>query len=112
MESGGTAAKARRLASKHALLLIIVAAVLLRLAFTPLTAHLPNGLTDEGFWKHWMRFIRSDGVLNIFRTTDTDYVGYHWVLWLMTLVWDALGGSYSDQDTPFHIFVISQSTQW
>ena len=95
----------QRLASEHALLLIIVAAVLLRVALTPLTAHLPNGLTDEGFWKHWMRSIHSDGVLNIFRTTQTDYVGYHWVLWLMTLAWDAAGGSYSDKDTPLHIFV-------
>jgi dolichyl-phosphate-mannose-protein mannosyltransferase len=93
------------LTTAHSLLLLIVAAVLVRLALTPLTAHLPNGLTDEGFWKYWMRFIDSDGVLNIFRTTDTDYVGYHWVLWLMTLVWDAVGGSYSDNDKPFHIFV-------
>ena len=102
---GAWAVRVQRLASEHALLLIIVAAVLLRLALTPLTAHLPNGLTDEGFWKHWMRSIHSDGVLNIFRTTQTDYVGYHWVLWLMTLAWDAAGGSYSDKDTPLHIFV-------
>lgn len=95
----------RRLISAHQLLLLIVVAVLVRLALTPLTANLPNGLTDEGFWKHWMRAIHNDGVLNIFRTTNTDYVGYHWVLWLMTLAWDAVGGSYSEQDTPLHIFV-------
>ncbi len=91
--------------SEHRLLLLVVAAVLVRLALTPLTANLPNGLTDEGFWNHWMRYIHSDGVLNIFRTTDTDYVGYHWVLWLLTIVWDLGGGSYSSDDTPFHIFI-------
>ncbi len=52
-----------------------------------------------------MRAIHSDGVLNIFRTSETDYVGYHWVLWLMTLAWDTGGGSYAEGDTPLHIFV-------
>lgn len=98
-------APSQRFISAQPLLLLVVAAVVTRLALTPVTAHLPNDLTDEGFWKHWMRHIHSDGVLNIFRTTDTDYVGYHWVLWVMTLIWDAFGGSYWEHDQPLHIFV-------
>ena len=42
-----------------------------------------------------MEHIHSGGVLNIFRTTNTDYVGYHWVLWLLTLVYEVMGGPYN-----------------
>lgn len=86
-------------------LTLLLAALLLRVALMPVTAHLPNGLTDEGFWKHWMKIIHERGVLNIFRASETDYVGYHWVLWLMSEFWDLFGGSYSNSDTPLHIFV-------
>lgn len=91
---------------RHPLVTTIVLALALRLALAPLTAHLPNGLTDEGFWKHWMQAIDQDGVLNIFRTTDTDYVGYHWVLWALSLVYRAMGGSsYSNSDQLLHLLV-------
>ena len=93
-------------ARRHPLATIIVCAVALRLALSPLTANLPNGLTDEGFWKYWMQAIDRHGILNIFRTTDTDYVGYHWVLWALTWVYRALGGSsYSNSDPLLHILV-------
>ncbi len=97
--------RARQLLRDHPLAAIVVVGVLLRLALTPLTAHLPNGLTDEGFWKHWMEAIDAHGVLNIFRTTDTDYVGYHWVLWTLNLVYRLNGGPYSDNDFALHILV-------
>ena len=91
---------------RHPLATIIVFALALRFALAPLTAHLPNGLTDEGFWKHWMQAIDQHGVLNIFRTTDTDYVGYHWVLWVVSLVYRGLdGSSYSDSDPLLHLLV-------
>ncbi|MEP6871136.1 MAG: hypothetical protein ABI939_04715, partial [Anaerolineaceae bacterium] len=54
--------------SDHPLVTIILVALLARVALMPLWAHLPNGLTDEGFWKHWMEHIHSGGLLNIFRT--------------------------------------------
>ncbi len=65
---------------KGQLLAIFALAIGVRLALTPLYARLPNGTLDEGFWTHWMQRIHEHGVLNIFRTSDTDYVGYHWVL--------------------------------
>jgi hypothetical protein len=89
----------------HPLATIIAAGLAVRVALLPLTARLPNNLTDEGFWKHWMEIIHRDGVLNIFRASDTDYVGYHWVLWLLTLVYDVMGGPYTDDDFSLHILV-------
>ena len=68
------------------LIAIVLAALLLRVALLPLYARLPNGYLDEGFWKFWMQTIHEHGVLNIFRATDPDYVGYQWVLWLLSLV--------------------------
>lgn len=78
---------------------------MLRLALTPLYAYLPNGLLDEGFWKHWMEYIHRDGFLNIFRSTDTDYVGYHWVLWALALIYDVIGGPYTQTTPSLHILV-------
>lgn len=90
---------------RHPLATLIVVALAVRFALTPLYAYLPNGLLDEGFWKHWMQAINEDGVLNIFRTTDTDYVGYHWVLWLLAIVYDVIGGPYTQTTPSLHILV-------
>ena len=90
---------------RHPLAAIIAAGMVVRIALLPLTARLPNNLTDEGFWKHWMDIIDREGVLNIFRESNTDYVGYHWVLWLLTLVYDVMGGPYTNDDFSLHILV-------
>jgi hypothetical protein len=91
--------------SRWWLITIIVAGVAVRFALTPLYAHLPDGTLDEGFWKHWMEHIHRYGVLNIFRTTDTDYVGYHWVLWFLAWVYDVIGGPYTQTTPSLHILV-------
>jgi Gpi18-like mannosyltransferase len=90
---------------RHPLLAIILLGIALRLALTPLYANLPDGLLDEGFWKHWMQRIDEHGVLNIFRVSDTDYVGYHWVLWLLSIVYDWIGGPYTQTTPSLHILV-------
>ncbi len=87
------------------LALILVAAVVLRGALAPLYAHLPNGYLDEGFWKYWMQRIHDHGVLNIFRTSDTDYVGYHWVLWILSIAYAAIGGPYAQTTPTLHLLV-------
>ncbi len=98
----------RRPTSRHvagvpsALSWILFAALILRIALTPLYAHLPHGYLDETLWKHWMRVSHDAGVLNIFRATDTDYVGYHWILWLLSLPYAALGGNWSATDPALH----------
>lgn len=91
--------------SRRALFAILAAGLVVRLALTPLYAHLPDGLLDEGFWKHWMQRIQEHGVLNIFRTSDTDYVGYHWVLWMLSIVYGWIGGPYTQTTPSLHILV-------
>src|SRR6476660_8593731 len=88
---------------KHrALIAIIIAALLLRAALVPLYARLPDGYLDEGFWTFWIRNIHEHGVLNIFRVTDPDYVGYQWVLALLSAIFAAFGGSYANDQPARH----------
>ncbi len=87
------------------LLAIVAVGLAVRVALTPLYANLPNGTLDEGFWKHWMQRIHEHGVLNIFRTSDTDYVGYHWVLWILATIYDWIGGPYTQTAPTLHILV-------
>jgi Gpi18-like mannosyltransferase len=94
-----------RAVSRRPLLALICAALALRAALTPLYAYLPNRFLDEGFWKFWMQNIHDHGVLNIFRTTDTDYVGYHWVLWGLAWIYGLIGGPYTQTAPALHVLV-------
>ncbi|MGA2284980.1 MAG: glycosyltransferase 87 family protein [Dehalococcoidia bacterium] len=76
------------------LIALLVVAIAIRLPLLPLWAYQDKGFTDEGFWKNWMVAIHQHGLLNIFRTTDTDYVGYHYVLWLLARINGIIGGSW------------------
>src|SRR5690242_17318870 len=104
--TGRTSTPARKDAPlPRALLAIVAAALAVRFALVPLYARLPNGYLDETLWKHWMRTSHDAGVLNIFRATPTDYVGYHWILWLLSLPYAALGGNWSATDPALHALV-------
>jgi Gpi18-like mannosyltransferase len=94
-----------RPSNKRALIALFAIALGVRLALTPLYAHLPNGTLDEGFWKNWMERIHQHGVLNIFRTSDTDYVGYHWILWPLATIYGWIGGPYTQTTPSLHILV-------
>src|SRR6266566_2126768 len=87
------------------LIAIVLTAMVVRVALLPLYARLPNGYLDEGFWTFWMRTIHEHGVLNIFRATDPDYVGYQWVLWLLSLIFGAIGGNYGSDEPTLHVLV-------
>jgi dolichyl-phosphate-mannose-protein mannosyltransferase len=88
---------------------LLAGALAVRIALTPLYAYLPNGYLDEGFWKDWMLAIHRHGVLNIFRNSDTDYVGYHWVLWALASVYALIGGSYTPTSPSLHVLVKTPS---
>ena len=94
-----------RAATPWPLFFVLAGALALRLALTPLYANLPDGTLDEGFWMHWMERIEQHGVINIFRTSDTDYVGYHWVLWLLNLVYAPFGDRYDPHAPGLHLLV-------
>ena len=88
---------------------IVAAALALRLTLAPAYARLPDGYLDEWFWTSWMFAIHDHGVLNVFRTTEANYVGYQWVLWLLSLVYGAIGGAYRLGDPKLHLLVKAPS---
>jgi uncharacterized membrane protein len=76
------------------LAILIGVALAIRLVLLPLYAYLPGEALDSYAWKRWMEAIDRDGVLNVFRVTRTDYVGYHWVLAALAKVYGWFGGEY------------------
>ncbi len=86
--------------------LVLLLGLLVRIPFIPLFAYQADGSTDEADWKRWMQIIHEQGVLNIFRTPDTNYVGYHWVLWLLSFPYGWLGGTYGGGNGGlFHVLI-------
>jgi hypothetical protein len=83
----------------------MLAAVSVRIALVPLYAQLPGTFNDEDFWKLWMQNIHEHGVLNIFRASDSDYVGYHWVLWPLSAIYGVIGGPYTQTTPSLHALV-------
>jgi hypothetical protein len=84
---------------------VAVIAAAVRAPLLPLHAYRWGGGTDTSEYKGWMQAIHERGILEIFRTSSTDYVGYHWVLWLLTLIWERIGDSYSDTAPGLHLLV-------
>ncbi len=91
------------------LTIIVSAALCVRLALAPAYAYLPDDYLDERFWTSWMFAIHDRGVLNVFRTTEANYVGYQWVLWLLSIAYDGIGGAYGLGDTKLHLLVKAPS---
>lgn len=87
------------------LAVLIVSALAIRVALVPLYARLPGGFYDEDFWKLWMQAIHEHGVLNVFRATDSEYLGYQWILWLLASVYQFIGGSYTQTSPSLHALV-------
>jgi Gpi18-like mannosyltransferase len=89
--------------------LVIAAALVVRMALMPFHAYLPGGSMDEHFWTAWMQAIHEHGVLNVFTTTTTNYVGYQWVLYALSTFYGWAGGSYSDPGPGLHLLVKTPS---
>ncbi len=84
---------------------VVAIAAAVRAPLLPLHAYRWGGGTDTSEYKQWMAAIHERGVLEVFRSTNTDYIGYHWVLWLLTLVWGRIGDSYSDTARGLHLLI-------
>ena len=72
-----------------ALLLVLAAAV--RMPFWLATT---DNEGDPLLWQVWSRAIHRQGLINIFRSTDTNYVGYHYVLWPLSAVYARISPDY------------------
>ncbi len=90
---------------QRSLAALLVGALAMRVALAPLYARLPGGFYDEDFWKLWMQANHDHGVLNILRATDTEYLGYQWLLWLLAAVYSVIGGPYTQTTPSLHALV-------
>jgi hypothetical protein len=88
---------------------LVAAALAVRAVLVPLHAYLPGVSSDERIWISWMQSIHEHGVLNVLRTTTTSYPGYQWVLWLVSLLYEWAGGSYSHPGPGLHLLVKTPS---
>ena len=103
--SAGVPGLRRLSAGWRPLSLVLLLSLLVRIPFLPLFAYLPDGSLDETDWKGWMQALHEHGFLNIFRDSNTNYVGYHWVLWPLSLVYGWFGGTYGHDGGALHILV-------
>lgn len=78
----------------YGLLVLLAAAALLRIALIPTTAHLTELFTDEFTFKRHVLLIHEDGLIDTFRDTNTSYVAYHYVMWVLTQLYDLFGGAF------------------
>lgn len=78
----------------RAFLAVIGVAVALRLALFPTTAYLTDVFTDEFTFKRHVVLIHENGLIDTFRDTNTSYIAYHYLLWLLTFPYAWLGGSF------------------
>lgn len=75
--SNSRAANRRFIAGLAALLLL---GVLVRTPFLPRLGH----AYDADSYRIWMGAIQDHGLAQVFQRTDTDYVGYHYILWALS----------------------------
>ncbi len=71
---------ARRHPTFLSLAVIIAAAAIVRMPFW-LSSTYAYGHGDAIIWEVWSRAIYEHGFINVFRTADSNNVGYHYVLW-------------------------------
>lgn len=62
-----------------ALAVLLLCGVIVRLPFLPRLGH----AYDQNAYRNWMGAIQDHGLVNVFERTDTDYVGYHYILWAL-----------------------------
>jgi len=86
----------RKLASHFppAVILLLGLAVAVRIPLLPAIAHLPGNYSDMACWRAWAEAIHEHGLRNIFRTTDTNYIGYQYFLWMVSAVYGLISPGF------------------
>jgi hypothetical protein len=87
------------------LLAILAAGALVRLLLFPTTAHLTEVFTDEFTFKRHVVFIHDRGLLDAFTDTNTSYVVYHYLLWLLSIPYGWLGGAFDTESPGLKVLV-------
>jgi hypothetical protein len=86
----------RKLATSFppAVILLLGLALAVRIPLLPTTAHLPGGYSDIACWRAWTEAIHEHGLRNVFRTTDTNYIGYQYFLWMVSAVYGLISPAF------------------
>lgn len=63
------------------------------------------GHGDAILWEVWSRAIYEHGFINVFRTADTNYVGYHYVLWPTSVIYGWISPEYELWTAPIRILI-------
>ena len=87
----------RKLASSFppALILLLGLAVAVRIPLLPAVAHLPGDYSDMACWRAWAEAIHEHGLRNIFRTTDANYIGYQYFLWMASAAYGLISPGFA-----------------
>jgi hypothetical protein len=64
--------------------LLLLIGLLVRLPFLPRLGH----AYDQDAYRAWTGAIQDHGLAEVFERTDTDYVGYHYILWATGRIYD------------------------
>jgi hypothetical protein len=97
----------RKLASHFppAVILLLGLAVAVRIPLLPAIAHLPGNYSDIACWRAWAEAIHEHGLRNIFRTTDTNYIGYQYFLWMVSAVYGLISPGFDTSSKTLDILL-------
>ncbi len=76
-----------------------------RLPLFPYGAHLRPGQADATLFKVWAYQSWSGGFADIFRNSDTNYVGYHYLLWPIAALYGRLDPAFELDTMTLHYLV-------
>lgn len=83
------------------LLLVLLVGALVRLPFVPRLGH----AYDADLYREWMGAVQDHGIGRVFVTTDTDYVGYHYLLWLLGVAYGKPASETTVRDKPLRVWL-------
>jgi len=78
-----------------AVIALLGLALAVRIPLLPAVAHLPGNYSDMACWRAWAEAIHEHGLRNIFRTTDANYVGYQYFLWMVSAVYGLISPGFA-----------------
>ncbi|HWQ28457.1 MAG TPA: glycosyltransferase 87 family protein [Dehalococcoidia bacterium] len=79
--------------------------IAVRLPFFPYGANLRPGQADATLFKVWAYQSWSGGFANIFRNSDTNYVGYHYFLWPIGALYGRLNPDFELPTMTLHYLI-------
>ncbi len=79
--------------------------IAVRLPFFPYSAHLQPGHADATLFKVWAYQAWSGGFANLFRNSDTNYVGYHYLLWPVGAIYGRLNPDFELPTMTLHYLI-------